>query len=60
MGFDGKTSIAHAARLDLLFLGRTFKGRFILTDNEYGILGRNILNHVSILLDGPSLTWDER
>ena len=59
MGFDGNRSAAQAVHLDLVFLGRTFRGRFLLTEYECGILGRDILNHLSLLLDGPNLTWDE-
>ena len=60
MGFDGNRSSAQAVNLDLVFLKRTFRGRFLLIDQECGILGRDILNHVALSLDGPSLTWDER
>ena len=60
MGFDGSVSIAPAVQLDLLFLKRTFKGRFLVIDQEWGILGRDILNHLAILLDGPTLTWNEQ
>jgi hypothetical protein len=59
MGFDGSKSVAQAVQLDLLFLGRAFRGRFLLIDQACGILGRDILNHVAILLDGPQLTWSE-
>jgi hypothetical protein len=58
VGFDGSMSQAQAVRLDLIFLRRTFKGRFLLIDQEWGILGRDVLNHLSLLLDGPQLTWD--
>ena len=57
MGFDGNRSLAQAVNLDLLFLGRTFRGRFLLIDNECGILGRDIINHVSLLFDRPNLNW---
>ncbi len=60
MGFDGNRSSAQAVHLDLVFLKRTFRGRFLLIDQECGILGRDILNHVSLSLDGPNLAWDER
>jgi hypothetical protein len=43
MGFDGSRSVAQAVQLDLLFLRRAFKGRFLLIDQEWGILGRDIL-----------------
>src|SRR5436190_2348139 len=58
--FDGSASVAQIVSLDLIFLGRTFRGEFLLSDQKWGILGRNILNAVPILLDGPRLTWDER
>jgi hypothetical protein len=60
MGFDGNRSVARAVQLDLLFLRRAFKGRFLLIDQEWGILGRDVLNHVPILLNGPLLTWCEQ
>ena len=44
---------------DVLFLSRAFKGRFLLTDQNRGILGRDVLNHLPILFDGPSLAWSE-
>jgi hypothetical protein len=31
-----------------------------LTGEKRGILGRDILNHVSLLLDGPRQQWAER
>lgn len=58
-GFDGRTSIAYAVKLDLVFLSRTFRGRFLLADDELGILGRDVINLVSILLDGPRQVWSE-
>jgi Aspartyl protease len=59
-GFDGSRSIASAVRADLLFLKKTFRGQFLLIDQEIGILGRDILNSVAILLDGPRLVWEEK
>jgi predicted aspartyl protease len=59
MGFDGSTSFADAVRADLLFLNKTFKGQFLLVNQEVGILGRDVLNRVALLLDGPHLTWEE-
>lgn len=60
MGFDGNISIAQVVRLDLVFLRRAFKGRFLLINQEWGLIGRDILNHVSLRLDGPHLNWDEQ
>jgi hypothetical protein len=57
-GFDGSVSFASVIRLELLFCGRVFRGQFLLIDEEWGILGRNVLNAVPVLLDGPRLVWD--
>ncbi|MFL6276889.1 MAG: retropepsin-like aspartic protease [Blastocatellia bacterium] len=59
MAFDGSTSVAQIVQLDLLFLRRVFRGRFLLTSQEYGILGRDILNHIRLVFDGPHLRWEE-
>jgi len=60
VGFDGSKSFAPVAMLDMLFLKRAFRGRYLLTGEKRGILGRDILNHVSLLLDGPRQQWAER
>jgi hypothetical protein len=57
--FDGTISIVPAVRLEMIFLGKSFRGQFLLIEGRYGIIGRNILNNVSIVLDGPSLNWNE-
>jgi len=59
IGFDGSTSAAKVVDAEVLFLGRTFRGQFPVTDDEVGILGRNVLNHLSVVLDGPRLNWRE-
>ncbi len=59
-GFDGNVSIARVVEVDLLFLRRAFKGRFLLIDQEWGLIGRDVLNHVSLLFDGSHLEWSER
>lgn len=59
MGFDGTRSLAQVIRLDLVFLNKTFKGRFLLVDQEWGLIGRDVLNHLSLLFDGPRLQWGE-
>lgn len=58
-GFDGATVMTSATHLSLRFLGRTFRGRFLILDQPIGILGRNILNHIALLLDGLNLQWRE-
>ena len=51
--FDGTVTFAQVVDLDLVFLNRSFRGRFLVTDEDVGILGRNVLNQISIVLDGP-------
>ncbi|HLF25251.1 MAG TPA: retropepsin-like aspartic protease [Anaerolineae bacterium] len=59
IGFDGGTSFAAVVQLELSFARRTFRGQFLIIEQEWGILGRNILNAVPLLLDGPNLRWEE-
>ena len=57
MGFDGTRSTAAAVHLDLIFLGLTFRGRFLMISQPEGILGRDIVNHLHIAFNGPALQW---
>lgn len=59
-GFDGSTSPAQAVRLNMTVLGKTFRGQFLLIDQEWGLLGRDVLNHMPLLFDGPRLNWREQ
>jgi hypothetical protein len=58
--FDGKKSIAQVVSLDVIFLRRAFRGRFLVSNQEWGIVGRDVLNHVALLLNGPQLMWEEQ
>ena len=58
VGFDGSLSTAPVVRATIIFCGRRFRGQYLLVDQPCGILGRNILNAVPLLLDGPRLEWD--
>ncbi len=57
--FDGSSSVSKCVQCDLVFLGRVFRGAFLIVEAEYGILGRDILSHVSLVLDGPRSEWHE-
>ena len=59
IGFDGTDTLSSVVRLELIFCGRTYCGQFLLVDEEWGILGRNVLNSIALLLDGPRQRWDE-
>jgi hypothetical protein len=43
----------------MLFLRRVFRGPYLLIDNETGVLGRDVLNHLTLLLDGPQQRWSQ-
>lgn len=60
MAFDGSLSVAPAVQLDLILLRRVFRGRYLIINQEYGVIGRNILNQLSLLFDGPRLNWKEQ
>jgi hypothetical protein len=57
VAFDGSKSFAEVADLAVVFLNCSFKGRYVLIDSDNGVMGRDILNHVSLLLDGPKESW---
>src|SRR5437762_14231845 len=41
-GFDGRKILARTAHLDLIFVGRVFKGKYVIIDSNMGILGRDV------------------
>ena len=55
--FDGTRSKANVVQPQLTFYHRNFHGRYVVIDQDYGIIGRNILNQLRLLFDGPALTW---
>lgn len=59
LGFDGNRSVAEVVHLEMFFLKKKFKGQFLLIEQEWGILGRDVLNNVSLFFDGPKLVWGE-
>jgi hypothetical protein len=59
-GFDGQIQQLKSVKLEMYFLDKKFAGEYLLVDQPVGILGRNVLNNVRILLDGPREKWDEQ
>ena len=57
VGFDGSPSTASVVHLELLFQNRSFRGQFLILEDEWGVIGRNVLNALPVLYDGPKLTW---
>ena len=59
IGFDGQRTISPAVEMDVIFLRKRFRGKYIVVDDEWGILGRDVLASLTILLDGPRQQWLE-
>ena len=57
-GFDGRISNVEVVQASLIFHNKLFQGRFFLYDSEEGILGRDVSNAFTILLDGPNSEWE--
>ena len=57
VAFDGTRSTAPWADLHLLLLSSVFRGRYIVVDQNVGVVGRDILNLLTIVLDGPGQLW---
>jgi hypothetical protein len=58
-GFDGTRSDVEAVSAVLVFLNKSFRGHFLQVDSDIGVIGRNVMNSVRLLLDGPAQVWDE-
>jgi predicted aspartyl protease len=56
-GYDGRRSVAAAVDLDLVFAETVIRGRYLLTGESVGILGRDVLNFFVLQLDGPTSKW---
>ena len=50
VAFDGTTNEAEAVHAVLVFLDKTFRGRFLPVESEVGVIGRNVLNRVRLKL----------
>ena len=60
LGFDGTRSTAQAVDVDMIFLAKAYRGRYLLIDDERGVLGRDILASVVLLLHGPLQEWSQQ
>jgi hypothetical protein len=59
IGFDGTKSLAPVVTLHVILLRRAFRGHYMVIAGESGILGRDILNQLVLLFDGPRQQWSE-
>jgi hypothetical protein len=58
VGFDGSTSLASTAYVIILMGSIRVQADFPVIQQEYGIIGRDILNRLRLDLNGPMLIWD--
>lgn len=59
MSFDGTRSTVASTQLKMQFGRYTFRGKYLLIDQPIGVIGRDVLNLISLLFDGPQLEWTE-
>ena len=55
--YDGSDVPSQTAALTIQILRYSFRGLFVVSDAEYGVIGRDILNSITVTFDGPHLTW---
>ena len=60
IGFDNSQSVSEIYALQVIFLGKRLTGEYCATDSPVGILGRDVLNELSIIFDGINLEWKEQ
>jgi hypothetical protein len=53
----GGEVLLHQADLAVEFSRYRFRGVFLLIDSTHGVVGRNVLNALALLLDGPRQRW---
>lgn len=59
IAFDGSRTTTQAVDLDMIFLNKAFRGIYLLTDDDRGILGRDVLASLILLLNGPAQEWSQ-
>jgi predicted aspartyl protease len=55
---NNKSTLSQVVRLEMIFEGKTFRGDFLLIEQAWGIIGRNILNSLPFIFNGPKLLWN--
>ena len=56
-GLSGQSNWLSAIKLDLILANQTFRGQFVIVEQDWGIIGRNLLNQLPVFLNGPFLSW---
>lgn len=58
VGFNEAISAAFYARVEFSFSRRLFRGKYLVYDQDEGIIGRDVLNEFRIVFDGVNLKWN--
>jgi hypothetical protein len=58
IGYDGTQADSSAVTAQLSFQSLRFKGKFLVRRDPVGVIGRNMLNCLSVKLNGRELSWE--
>ncbi len=58
LSFDGSQSSSGVVEIHLSFQSLTFRGRYALIEGSTGVIGRDILNVITLTLRGKELIWE--
>lgn len=58
IGFNLEQSVAFYARIEFVFCRKLFRGKYLVFDQDEGIIGRDVLNKFRIMFDGANLEWN--
>ena len=59
VGFGAGVTLAPIVYLQIAFAGARFSGEYCVIEDEYGIIGRDLLNRCVLRFDGPHLSWEK-
>jgi hypothetical protein len=58
--FEGTVGLSPSVQAELVLGNKTFRGQYLLIEDDCGILGRNVSNCMSLVLDGPRQEWNAK
>jgi hypothetical protein len=58
VAFDGTRSQSGTVEVHMRFQAFGFRGRYVLTGERVGVIGRDVLNFITLTLRGNSLEWE--
>lgn len=58
--FEGSTTVPDFVSLDFIIFSKMFRGKFLVYNQDEGIIGRDVLYEFKLILDGPNLEWEHQ